>query len=76
MEETSTAAGLNELALSVGIAVGAAVVKLISSASAESGHITETGLFSIWGALAVAALVAAGASASYPKRPAAGVTAR
>lgn len=76
LEETSTAAGLNELALSVGIAVGAAVVKLISSASAEAGHITETGLFSIWGALAVAALVAAAASASYPKPQAAGVTAR
>lgn len=71
--ETSTAAGLNELALSVGIAVGAAVVKLISSASAESGHITETGLLSIWGALAAAALIAAAASARYPKRQPAGV---
>src|SRR6476661_8930927 len=39
LEETSTAAGLNELALSVGIAVGAAVVKLLSSASVESGRI-------------------------------------
>jgi MFS family permease len=68
LEETSTAAGLNELALSVGIAVGAAVVKLLSSSSAESGRITEGGLVSIWGALAVAALVAAAASARYPKR--------
>jgi predicted MFS family arabinose efflux permease len=73
--ETSTAAGLNELALSVGIAVGAAVVKLISSASAGSGHITETGLLTIWGALAVAALIAAAASAGYPKRRAAEVAA-
>jgi MFS family permease len=70
LEETSTAAGLNELALSVGIAVGAAVVKLISSANVESGHITEAGLFSIWGALAIAALVAGAAGARYPKRQA------
>jgi len=75
LEETSTAAGLNELALSVGIAVGAAVVKLLSSSSAESGRITEGGLVSIWGALAVAALVAAAASARYPKRQQAGVPA-
>ncbi len=73
LEETSTAAGLNELALSVGIAVGAAVVKLLSSASAESGRITEGGLVSIWGALAVAALIAAAASARYPKQQAAEV---
>lgn len=75
VEETSTAAGLNELALSVGIAVGAAVVKLISSASVESGHITESGLLSIWGSLAVAALIAAAASGGYPKRQAAEVAA-
>ena len=75
VEETSTAAGLNELALSVGIAVGAAVVKLISSASVESGHITESGLLSIWAALAVAALIAAAASARYPRRRAAEVAA-
>jgi MFS family permease len=68
LEETSTAAGLNELALSVGIAVGAAVVKLISSASVESGHISEAGLVLIWVALATAALVAATAGARYPKR--------
>ncbi len=75
LEETSTAAGLNELALSVGIAVGAAVVKLLSSASVANGRITETGLLTIWGALAVAALIAAAASARYPKRRAAEVTA-
>ncbi|AXJ11270.1 MFS transporter [Arthrobacter sp. PM3] len=73
LEETSTAAGLNELALSVGIAVGAAVVKLLSSSSAESGRITEGGLVSIWGALALAALIAAAASARYPKRQSAEV---
>lgn len=70
LEETSTAAGLNELALSVGIAVGAAVVKLISSASVEQGRITEGGLLTIWGALVLAALIAAAASARYPKRKA------
>ncbi|MCX2749150.1 MFS transporter [Arthrobacter sp. MI7-26] len=73
LEETSTAAGLNELALSVGIAVGAAVVKLISSSSVQSGHISEGGLLSIWITLAVAALIAAAAAARYPKRQAAGV---
>ncbi|OFI39321.1 hypothetical protein BIU82_14595 [Arthrobacter sp. SW1] len=67
MEETSTAAGLNELALSVGIAVGAAVVKLLSSTAAEGGRISEGGLFTIWGALAAAALLASAASARYPK---------
>jgi len=67
LEETSTAAGLNELALSVGIAVGAAVVKLISSSTADGGRISEGGLFAIWGALAVAALIASAASARYPK---------
>jgi predicted MFS family arabinose efflux permease len=75
LEETSTAAGLNELALSVGIAVGAAVVKLLSSSSVQSGRITEAGLVSIWSVLAVAALIAAAASARYPKRQAAGVAA-
>ena len=75
LEETSTAAGLNELALSVGIAVGAAVVRLLSSSSAASGRITEGGLVSIWGVLAVAALVAAAASAQYPKARPAGVPA-
>lgn len=70
LAETSTAAGLNELALSVGIAVGAAVVKMISSSFAITGHIGESGLIAIWGSLAVAALIAAAASASYPKRKA------
>ncbi|MEZ2391856.1 MFS transporter [bacterium RCC_150] len=68
LEETSTAAGLNELALSVGIAVGAAVVKLISSSFEQSGHISEGGLQSIWIALAGASLLATVASARYPKR--------
>ncbi|WP_423183099.1 MFS transporter [Arthrobacter sp. NyZ413] len=68
LEETATAAGLNELALSVGIAVGAAVVKLISSSFEQSGHIGEGGLMSIWIALACAALVAAVSAARYPKK--------
>nr|WP_160318846.1 MFS transporter [Arthrobacter sp. ERGS1:01] len=73
LAETSTAAGLNELALSVGVAVGAAVVKMISSSFAVSGHISESGLSVIWGTLAVAALIAAAASTLYPKRHAVGV---
>lgn len=44
------------------------MVKLISSASAETGRITEGGLYAIWGALAVGALIAAAAGARYPKR--------
>lgn len=68
VDETSTAAGLNELALSVGIAVGAAVVRLLSASFAEAGHISAGGLTAIWGTLAAAALIAAAASACYPKR--------
>ncbi len=67
LKETSTAAGLNELALSVGIALGAAVVKLISSSSVAAGHISEGGLIAIWIALAVGALIAAAAASRYPK---------
>lgn len=65
--ETAGAAGLNELALSVGIAVGAAVIKLISSATVtESGTISPTGLTLIWSSLLVAAIVAAVAGSRYP----------
>ncbi|WP_186526010.1 MFS transporter [Leekyejoonella antrihumi] len=56
---TATAAGINELALSVGIAVGAAVVKLLSSAFLSGGDITSHGFVAIWTTLAAAALVAA-----------------
>ncbi len=69
LEETSTAAGLNELALSVGIAVGAAVVRLLSAAFvSDTGRIGEAGVLAIWIALGVAALVAAAAAAGYPRR--------
>lgn len=65
--ETAGAAGLNELALSVGIAVGAAVIKLISSATVtDSGAISPTGLTLIWSSLLVAALFAAVAGSRYP----------
>lgn len=65
--ETASAAGLNELALSVGIAVGAAVIKLISSATVtESGAISPTGLTLIWSSLLLAALIAAVAGSRYP----------
>ena len=68
VEETSTAAGLNELALSVGIAVGAAVVKLVSSASAEAGRISAGGISGIWTILALAAVAAAIVAWRYPGR--------
>ncbi|MGO1517141.1 MAG: MFS transporter [Arthrobacter sp.] len=58
LEETATAAGLNELALSVGIAVGAAVVKMLSSTFAADGHILMKGMIAIWITLILAALVA------------------
>ncbi|MDN5833532.1 MAG: MFS transporter [Brevibacterium sp.] len=65
--ETAGAAGVNELALSVGIAVGAAVIKLISSATVtDSGTISSTGLTLIWSSLLVAALIAAVAGSRYP----------
>ncbi|MFJ4172070.1 MFS transporter [Paenarthrobacter sp. NPDC089714] len=67
VEETSTAAGLNELALSVGAAVGAAVVKLIASSNVVAGSITGGGIIAIWAALAAAAALAALASARYNK---------
>ncbi|MGP5608301.1 MFS transporter [Arthrobacter rhombi] len=65
LEETATAAGLNELALSVGIAVGAAVVKMLSSTFAADGHILMQGMIAIWISLALAALVATWFSRGY-----------
>ncbi|MDN6747997.1 MAG: hypothetical protein L0L93_13530, partial [Brevibacterium sp.] len=65
--ETAGAAGVNELALSVGIAVGAAVIKLISSATVtDSGTISSTGRTLIWARRRGAALIAAVAGARYP----------
>jgi predicted MFS family arabinose efflux permease len=65
--ETSAAAGFNELALSVGIAVGAAVIKMFSSATVtEAGTISTTGLSLIWVGLAIAALIAAVSGSRYP----------
>jgi len=67
--ETSSAAGINELALSVGIACGGAVIKMLSSAhTSESGAITPAGIHWIWAVLAVAALFAAVAGSRYPHR--------
>ncbi|WP_162903606.1 MFS transporter [Leucobacter sp. wl10] len=69
IHQTSSAAGLNELALSVGIAVGAAMIRMISAASVtEAGKISEGGLWAIWVVLAVAALCAGIAGFSY-RRP-------
>lgn len=66
--KTATAAGVNELALSVGIAVGAAVVKLLSTVFVAAGHTTLTGLTTIWIALGAAGLISAGVSAFYPRK--------
>ncbi|MFJ3957219.1 MFS transporter [Arthrobacter sp. NPDC090010] len=71
VEETSTAAGLNELALSVGISIGAAVVRLISAASAVNGKIPLSGFAVIWVTLGLAAALAGVVSLRYPKRTAA-----
>ncbi|WP_165000911.1 MULTISPECIES: MFS transporter [Micrococcaceae] len=66
-DQTAAAAGLNELALSVGIAVGAAVIKMISSATVTgSGTISSTGLTLIWLSLCLASLIAAVAGSRYP----------
>ncbi|MBU3061959.1 hypothetical protein KO481_10535 [Nocardia sp. NEAU-G5] len=68
VHETSSAAGLNELALSVGIAVGAAVVRMLSAAFVSgTGRITETGMLSIWAVLGVAAAFAGVIGAAYPR---------
>ncbi|MFE7422127.1 MFS transporter [Rhodococcus sp. NPDC057529] len=70
LRETARAAGLNELSLTVGIAFGAAVVKMLSSTFAADGHITTAGLSAIWIALAGAALIAILVSRGYTPAPA------
>ncbi|MEZ2372636.1 MFS transporter [Arthrobacter sp. RCC_34] len=70
VEETSTAAGLNELALSVGISIGAAVVRLISAASAVDGRIPLSGFVTLWVVLGLGAVLAGVVSLGYPKRTA------
>lgn len=69
---TATAAGINELALSIGIAVGAAVVKLLSSAFLTASHISTHGLVAIWSALAAGALVASLVAVFYARPAIAG----
>lgn len=65
LEETASAAGLNELALSVGIAVGAALSKMLASTFASGGYISMTGIMSIWAVMAASAVAAALLSRSY-----------
>ncbi|MFF3833089.1 MFS transporter [Streptomyces sp. NPDC002458] len=67
---TATAAGINELALSIGIVVGAAVVKLLSSAFLSGGSISSRGLVAIWVTLAAGGLAASLTAMRYV-RPAA-----
>lgn len=57
--ETALAVGLNELALSLGAAIGAAVIGAFFAAHAVRGttHISESGYLWGWGACACAALV-------------------
>ncbi|MGW3638219.1 MFS transporter [Streptomyces sp. NPDC005166] len=57
--ETALAVGLNELALSLGAAIGAAVIGAFFAAHAVCGttHISESGYLWGWGACACAALV-------------------
>lgn len=69
---TATAAGLNELALSLGIAIGASVVQMvIASNLTADGHIALRGFTLIWMILAAAALIAAAASTTYRRATAA-----
>lgn len=66
--ETATAAGLNELALSVGIAIGAAAIKLISTAFVSAdGHIAVGGIVTIWVTLITAAVLAGAVAFAYPR---------
>lgn len=57
-QETALAVGLNELALSLGAAIGAAVIGAFFAAHVKAGstHIAESGYLWGWGACAVIAL--------------------
>ncbi len=69
--ETATAAGVNELALSVGVAIGAAVVQLIATASVSAdGHIGLGGIYGIWVTLLGAAVLAGFVALKYPRKSA------
>jgi predicted MFS family arabinose efflux permease len=71
VDETATAAGLNELALSVGIALGAAAAKLLSTAFVTpDGHIALSGIVGIWITLFAAAALAGIVALKYPRTPA------
>lgn len=68
VNQTSSAAGLNELALSVGIAVGAAVIRMLTSAYVTpTGRVALDGLLVIWITLAAGALAAMFLAMSYPR---------
>lgn len=73
-QETALAVGLNELALSLGAAIGAAVIGAFFAAHVTPGttHIAESGYLWGWGACAVTALVGTALALRYrsPRRTA------
>ena len=57
--ETATSAGVNELSLSIGAAIGTAAIELLQTSNAHAGELTVHGLDLILGMLAAASVIAA-----------------
>lgn len=64
-DETSTASGINELALSIGIALGAAVVTMIARASTSGTIIPLHGFQTMWTVMLVVALISGAVALLY-----------
>lgn len=64
-EETATAAGINELALSIGIACGAATIKMIASSTTAEASIPLEGFQIMWAILCGIAVISAAISLTY-----------
>ncbi|MEU6658355.1 MFS transporter [Streptomyces sp. NPDC046821] len=74
--ETALAVGLNELALSFGAAIGAAVIGMFFAAHVQRGtaHIAESGYLWAWGACAAMAVAGTGLAMRYRAPRAEGAT--
>jgi MFS family permease len=66
--ETALAVGLNELALSLGAAIGAAVIGGLFTAHQAGGHIALGGFLWSWGACAAVAVLGSAAALAYGAR--------
>ncbi|MFF2501803.1 MFS transporter [Streptomyces sp. NPDC058067] len=74
--ETALAVGINELALSLGAAIGAAVIGMFFAAHVQrgTGHIAESGYLWGWGTCAAVAVVGAALAVRYRSPSAQGAT--